>query len=154
MSYSLTWALMWIPFYIMLFVFRFNHFSRVLTGILTPFRYYTPSLSTCCQRWDMRGTREEASCPGAKRSRKHGCPEARKIGQSLAADIPTLLRCGNVLLLRCGNVLLLRCGNVLKAVYLDWFQDRTRSKRFSSKASISGGAMIEPPSNEATKHAK
>ena len=36
MSYSLTWALVWIPFYIMLFVFRFYHFSSVLTGILSP----------------------------------------------------------------------------------------------------------------------
>ena len=36
MSYSLTWALMWIPFYMMLFVFRFNHFSRVLSGIFQP----------------------------------------------------------------------------------------------------------------------
>jgi len=32
----LTWALTWIPFHMMLFVFRFNHFSRVLSGIFQP----------------------------------------------------------------------------------------------------------------------
>ena len=55
----------------------------VTLSIFYPFRDYTTSSSTCRRRWDMRGTPKEESCPGAKRSSKHGCQEARKKWQSM-----------------------------------------------------------------------